>query len=253
MPTEATGDGSALDGQASVAGQGVSRLTLYKMLDDRAFPAAPIRLPNGDPRWPQEVIDEWVDSRRCNGDRSHRRGDSGSADAVGWLVTLPGPPDPDVAAARPAAAVSAPPPHPARTRPVAGRRRASRAATSRRPPSMRSRRWGEPASKELRELAGQRRVVQPAAIELGVDPGQGARAGAARVRAQRGLGKPGPLPVDAASACRMPARRIPGSLTSTRMRAISVTVATSGRLRPVLAGRPPAAGYSRRRVGRASP
>ena len=54
-----------------VAGQlGVSRSTVYKMLDDRVFPAAPIRLPGGDPRWPQEVVDEWVDTRRCGGDRS---------------------------------------------------------------------------------------------------------------------------------------------------------------------------------------
>ena len=50
-----------------VAGQlGVSRSTVYKMLEDRVFPAAPIRLPNGDPRWPQEVVDEWVDTRRCD-------------------------------------------------------------------------------------------------------------------------------------------------------------------------------------------
>ena len=57
-----------------VAGQlGVSWSTLYKMLDGRVFPAAPIRLPSGDPRWPQEVVDEWVDTRRCDGDRSPPR------------------------------------------------------------------------------------------------------------------------------------------------------------------------------------
>ena len=33
------------------------------------FPAASIRLPGGDPRWPQEVVDDWVDTRRCDGDR----------------------------------------------------------------------------------------------------------------------------------------------------------------------------------------
>ena len=49
---------------------GISRSTVYKMLEDRVFPAAPIRLPNGGPRWPQEVVDEWVDTRRCDGDRS---------------------------------------------------------------------------------------------------------------------------------------------------------------------------------------
>ena len=54
-----------------VAGQpSVSRSTVYKMLEDRVFPAAPIRLPGGDPRWAQEVVDEWVDACRCDGDRS---------------------------------------------------------------------------------------------------------------------------------------------------------------------------------------
>jgi len=54
-----------------VAGQlGVSRSTVYKMLDDRVFPAAPIRLPGNNPRWPHEVDDEWVDPRRCDGDPS---------------------------------------------------------------------------------------------------------------------------------------------------------------------------------------
>ncbi len=53
-----------------VAGQlGVARSTVYKILDDRVFPAAPIPVPGGDPRWPQEVIDERVDTRRCDGDR----------------------------------------------------------------------------------------------------------------------------------------------------------------------------------------
>ena len=54
-----------------VAGQlGVSRSTVYKMLDDGVFPAAPIRFPRGDPHWPQEVVDEWVDTGKCDGDRS---------------------------------------------------------------------------------------------------------------------------------------------------------------------------------------
>ena len=63
-----------------VAGQvrlGVSRSTVYKMLQDRVFPAAPIRLPGGDPRWPQEFVDEWADTRRC------RRGDSGTGGCGG--------------------------------------------------------------------------------------------------------------------------------------------------------------------------
>ena len=47
-----------------VAGQlGVSRSTVYKMLEDRAFPAAPIRIPSDDPRWSHEVVDEKYDDR----------------------------------------------------------------------------------------------------------------------------------------------------------------------------------------------
>lgn len=50
-----------------VAGQlAVSRSTVYKMLDGGVFPPAPIRLPNGSPRWPQEAVDEWVEVHRCD-------------------------------------------------------------------------------------------------------------------------------------------------------------------------------------------
>ena len=35
----------------------------------RRRPAAPIRLPGGDPRWPQGVVDEWIANRRCDGDQ----------------------------------------------------------------------------------------------------------------------------------------------------------------------------------------
>ena len=48
----------------------VSRSTVYKMLDGGVFPPAPIRLPNGGPRWPQEAVDEWVEVHR-----SDRRGE----------------------------------------------------------------------------------------------------------------------------------------------------------------------------------
>ena len=49
----------------------VSRSSVYKMLDGGVFPQAPVRLPNGSPRWPQEVVDEWVEAHRHdNGERS---------------------------------------------------------------------------------------------------------------------------------------------------------------------------------------
>ena len=51
----------------------VSRSSLYKMLEQGVFPHAPVRLPNGSPRWPQDVVDEWVRVRRCD---SEPAGDS---------------------------------------------------------------------------------------------------------------------------------------------------------------------------------
>ena len=49
----------------------ISRSSVYKMLDGGVFPQAPVRLPNGSPRWPQDVVDEWVEAhRRDNGERS---------------------------------------------------------------------------------------------------------------------------------------------------------------------------------------
>ena len=46
----------------------VSRSSVYKMLEQGVFPKAPVRLPNGSPRWPQEVVDEWVEARTCDGE-----------------------------------------------------------------------------------------------------------------------------------------------------------------------------------------
>ena len=69
-----------------VAGElGVSRSTVYKMLGDRVFPTAPIRLPGRDPRWSQEVVDEWVDTHRC-GRRSLTAGAIAKA-RTGWDAT----------------------------------------------------------------------------------------------------------------------------------------------------------------------
>ncbi|MCY4029105.1 MAG: AlpA family phage regulatory protein, partial [Acidobacteria bacterium] len=51
--------------------RGVSRSAVYKMLDGGVFPQAPVRLPNGSPRWTQEVVDQWVEAHRCDsGERS---------------------------------------------------------------------------------------------------------------------------------------------------------------------------------------
>ena len=72
-----------------VAGQpGVSRSTVHKMLGDRVFPAAPIRLPGGYPRWPQKgVVNDWVDTRRCDDGRLLTA--RAIADAAVRLMPLP--------------------------------------------------------------------------------------------------------------------------------------------------------------------
>ena len=43
----------------------VSRSSVYKMLEGGVFPQAPVRLPNGSPRWPQEVVDDWVEAHNA--------------------------------------------------------------------------------------------------------------------------------------------------------------------------------------------
>ena len=53
--------------RAVAAQLAVSRSSVYKMLEGGVFPQAPVRLPNGSPRWPQEVVDDWVEAHRCDG------------------------------------------------------------------------------------------------------------------------------------------------------------------------------------------
>ena len=55
--------------RAVAAQLAVSRSSVYKMLEGGVFPEAPVRLPNGSPRWPQEVVDDWVEAHRCDGER----------------------------------------------------------------------------------------------------------------------------------------------------------------------------------------
>ena len=55
--------------RAVAAQLAVSRSSVYKMLEGGVFPQAPVRLPNGSPRWPQEVVDDWVEAHRCDGER----------------------------------------------------------------------------------------------------------------------------------------------------------------------------------------
>ena len=55
--------------RAVAAQLAVSRSSVYKMLEGGVFPRAPVRLPNGSPRWPQEVVDDWVEAHRCDGER----------------------------------------------------------------------------------------------------------------------------------------------------------------------------------------
>ncbi len=46
----------------------VSRSSVYKMLKGGVFPRAPIQLPNGSPRWSQDVVDDWVEAHRFDGE-----------------------------------------------------------------------------------------------------------------------------------------------------------------------------------------
>ena len=56
-----------------------------QMLEGGVFPQAPVRLPNGSPRWPQEVVDEWVEAHRC--DNGERRGHGRVLAAVAQFPT----------------------------------------------------------------------------------------------------------------------------------------------------------------------
>ena len=41
----------------------ISRSTLYKMIANGDFPPPSVRLPNGRPRWFEEVVAEWLNGR----------------------------------------------------------------------------------------------------------------------------------------------------------------------------------------------
>ena len=55
--------------RAVAAKLGVSKSKLYAMLKQGQFPQAPIRLPGGSPRWPERMVDEWVETHRGWGRR----------------------------------------------------------------------------------------------------------------------------------------------------------------------------------------
>ena len=42
----------------------VSKSKLYDMLKRKQFPEAPIRLPGGSPRWPEKMVDAWIERHR---------------------------------------------------------------------------------------------------------------------------------------------------------------------------------------------
>ena len=42
----------------------VSKSKFYDMLKRQQFPAAPIRLPGGSPRWPEKMVDAWIERHR---------------------------------------------------------------------------------------------------------------------------------------------------------------------------------------------
>ena len=68
--------------RAVAAQLGVSRSSIYKMLAGGVFPQAPIRLPNGGPRWPQDVVDEWVEGYRRDGGQPGERPVVGAGEAA---------------------------------------------------------------------------------------------------------------------------------------------------------------------------
>lgn len=45
----------------------VSKSKFYAMLQQKQFPRAPIRLPGGSPRWPEEMVDAWAETHRVEG------------------------------------------------------------------------------------------------------------------------------------------------------------------------------------------
>ena len=45
----------------------ISKSKLYDMLKRQQFPAAPIRLPGGSPRWPEKMVDAWIERHRVGG------------------------------------------------------------------------------------------------------------------------------------------------------------------------------------------
>lgn len=53
-----------LGARAVAARLAVSKSKLYNMLAKRQFPQAPIRLPGGSPRWPEELVDAWIERHR---------------------------------------------------------------------------------------------------------------------------------------------------------------------------------------------
>ena len=75
--------------RAVAAQLAVSRSRVYKMLKRGVFPKAPIRLPNGSPRWPQQVVDEWVEAHRCDSERSGQCRVVGAEETGRWRNSRP--------------------------------------------------------------------------------------------------------------------------------------------------------------------
>ena len=75
--------------RAVAAQLAVSRSSVYKMLERGVFPQAPIRLPNGSPRWTQEVVDEWVEVHRCYSERSGHSSALPAGETGRWRSSRP--------------------------------------------------------------------------------------------------------------------------------------------------------------------
>ena len=75
--------------RAVAAQLAVSRSSVYKMLEGGLFPPAPVRLPNGSPRWPQELVDDWVEAHRCDGEGSGHCRVLGAGETERWQGSRP--------------------------------------------------------------------------------------------------------------------------------------------------------------------
>ncbi len=75
--------------RAVAAQLAVSRSSVYKMLQRGVFRKRRFDCPNGSPRWPQQVVDEWVEAHRCDSERSGQCRVVGAGETGRWRNSRP--------------------------------------------------------------------------------------------------------------------------------------------------------------------